>query len=373
MTSENPGDVEATPIRARNLPWAVVAVLLLVGLTVTAAFGLLQGQDGTDSPGVSPAIDPPTSSRPFLRGMTVTCPRAGQIWGTEDMRLALRELDTLGVDWVAIHPYAGIQRDGSIRHRPAKLVGYLDRAVRIAGDEQFQLFWKPHLAYWGSFEWRGEISFGEDEAAWKRFFDDYRAFIVDQAAFAETHGISLFAVGVELEATTHREKEWRKIVQEVRRVYSGRITYAANWDRLSRVSFWDAVDVIGVQAYFPLSDEQSPSLETLSLGWNRHLDQLEEFSRSLGKKPVLFTEIGYNSASNAAREPWSYRVEDNPENRELRRRLIETALTKLEGRAFLEGVFWWKWMPGKSAGRSNFSMRDPEMKRALREAWASES
>lgn len=355
------------PFRTR----LATSAFLLLGLAVTAAFGLLHREDGADPPVLVAGFDQPSEARSFLRGMTVTCPRAGQIWGSEEMRLALQELETLGVDWVAIHPYAGIQRDGSIRHRPAAETGYLDRAVGIAAQEGFELFWKPHLAYWGSFEWRGEIAFGDDEAAWKRFFDDYRHFIVDQAAFAQAHGITLFAVGVELEATTHREKEWRKIIEGVRQIYKGRITYAANWDRLLRVPFWDAVDVIGVQAYFPLSDEPLPSLETLSLGWNRHLNQLEGFSRSHGDKPVVFAEIGYNPASNAAREPWSYQVEDSHEHRELRRRLIETALTKLEGKAFIEGVFWWKWMPGRSAGRSNFSMRDPEAKDALRKAWAS--
>ena len=340
--------------------WALAAAGLLL---LAFSFPSVRA---TDSSG----HQPPKEGRAFVRGMTVTCPRIGQIWGTEDMSRALKELHSLGVEWVAIHPYAAIRRNGNIEHRPAAQTGFLGRAAEIAREEKAQLFWKPHLAYWGSFQWRGEIEFGDDEAAWRRFFAGYRSFIVDQAAFAQSHGIPLFAVGVELEATTHREKEWRQIIRAVRLVYKGRITYAANWDRLQRVPFWDAVDVIGVQAYFPLSSDRQPSLEALGVGWDGHLDQLEVLSRSLGDKPVLFTEIGYNRSSEAAREPWSYQVDDSPENRALRLRLIRSALTKLEGEPFLEGIFWWKWMPGPSAGRSNFSMRDPEAKDALRRAWA---
>ena len=320
-----------------------------------------------------PAQEPPRSSgeeaaQPFLKGMTITCPRFGQIWGTEHMVQAIREVRELGVEWIAIHPYIHIQSNGSLLfRRPAHETEYLVRAVEIARREGVDFFWKPHLSYWGSFEWRGAITF-DDEAAWQRFFTGYRRFIVDQARFAEAHHLPLFAIGVELEGTTHRP-EWRGILEEVREVYRGRITYAANWDRVAAVPFWDRVDVIGVQAYFPLSSAQSPSPQALARGWDRHLDELQNLSEGLGGKPVLFTEIGYNPATNAAREPWGYQVNNTPSARQLRRQLMDVALQRLPQEPFLMGLFWWKWMPGTHAGRSDFSMRDPEARAALLEAW----
>lgn len=312
----------------------------------------------------------------FLRGMTVSCPRYGQIWASASMTESLRELSALGVEWVAIHPYAGIRRDGSMRVTPAAETGYLPGAVQIAREEGIHLFWKPHLAYWGSFEWRGEIQFGEDEKAWQRFFDGYRRFIVDHARFAEASGIQLFAVGTELEATTHRETEWRRIVAEVRQVYSGRLTYAANWDRVDKVPFWDAVDWIGVQAYHPLSDRQTPDRGTLVTGWESHLRELETLSRRTGKK-VLFTEIGYDRSTRAALEPWARgtaeRGVDSDEARALRARLIEVALERLPREPWLAGIFWWKWMPGHpyrwDRGDRDFSMRAPEARQALERFW----
>ena len=175
----------------------------------------------------------PVRDRDFMRGMTVSCPIWGQIWGTSAMAESLEELRELGVRWVAIHPYAVVGRDGSVRFRPAEETGYLPRAVELAREAAVGLFWKPHLGYWGSFAWRGEIEFGDDERSWRRFFDQYRAFIADQARFAEKAGAPLFSIGVEYEATTGRETEWRRILAEVRRVYSGRVTYSANWDRIA--------------------------------------------------------------------------------------------------------------------------------------------
>ena len=216
-----------------------------------------------------------------MRGMVVSCPTWGPIWGSPLMAESLAEMRQLGVEWIAIHPYAGVRRDGRVRVTPAASTGFLERAVELSREAGMKLFWKPHLAYWGSFEWRGEIAFGDDAASWRRFFDGYREFIVDQAAFAERAGAELFAVGVETEATTFNEAEWRRIVAAVRQVYSGRITYAANWDTLGKVGFWDAVDVIGVHAYYPLAEDDSPDAETLRRGWDGPLADLRRLAGGL--------------------------------------------------------------------------------------------
>ena len=311
--------------------------------------------------------DLPTDT--FMRGMIVSCPRAGQIWGSPSMVDALGELGELGVEWVAIHPYARVLRNGAVDSHPAHEVAYLERAVEIARAADMRLFWKPHLAYWGSFEWRGDIEFGNDEAAWKRFFDSYQTFIVDQARFAQQSGVEIFAVGVEYEQTTHREEEWRRIVSAVRDVYDGRLTYAANWDSVDRVPFWDALDWIGVHAYFPLSREPDPSRESLWQGWEEPLRQLSALSSQHRDKPVLFAEIGYSRSHSAAREPWSPRLETSRQALELRERLIEVALERLEGQSFLRGMFWWKWIPGPDPWDRDFSMKDREARQALRLHW----
>ncbi len=233
-----------------------------------------------------PAAAAPRSDD-FMRGVVVSCPRAGQIWGTEQMSEALDDIRSLGAGWIAIHPYAWVARNGEVRHRPAAGTGYLDESVRRMRAAGMKIFWKPHLGYWGSFDWRGSIEFGSDEASWSRFFAGYRDFIVDQARFAERHGVELFAVGIEYESTMHRERDWRAVIAAVREVYSGRITYAANWDGLRRVPFWDAVDVLGVHAYFPLADEDWPSAEALEAGWTRHLNELEGLASEHGKPDRL--------------------------------------------------------------------------------------
>jgi hypothetical protein len=305
----------------------------------------------------------------FMRGMVVSCPTWGPIWGSPRMEESLVELRQLGVEWVAIHPYAGVRRDGTIRFVPAAETGFLERAVEIIRAAGMKLFWKPHLAYWGSFAWRGDIAFGDDEAAWRRFFDGYREFVLDQARFAERAGAELLAVGVETDATVSREAEWRRIVAEVRRVYGGRITYAANWDSLDRIGFWDAVDLIGVHGYFPLAEVDRPDTATLRRGWDAPLAGLRRLAESAGGKPVVFAELGYNRSPDAARRPWDNRTRDSAESRALRQRLIEVAIARLESEPGVSGMFWWKWIPGDDRSDRDFSMRDPEARAALERYW----
>ena len=301
--------------------------------------------------------------------MVVSCPTWGPVWGSPLMAESLAELRGLGVEWIAIHPYAGVRRSGAVRVTPAASTGFLERAVELIRAADMKLFWKPHLAYWGSFDWRGDITFGDDEAAWRTFFDGYREFIVDQAAFAEAAGAELFAVGVETDATLFREADWRRVIEAVRQVYGGRITYAANWDGLAKVGFWDAVDVIGVHAYFPLADGDSPDAETLHRGWDAPLAELRRLAEAQGGKPVVFAEIGYNRSPDAARRPWEYEMRDSPEIRALRQRLIEVALARLEEEPVVRGMFWWKWIPGDNRFDRDFSMRDPEAREALARHW----
>jgi len=308
-----------------------------------------------------------------MRGMTVSCPTWGPIWGSPDMRTALQEMKGLGVQWASIHPYARIKRDGGVRFQRAAELSFLDRATRMAKDEGVAMMWKPHLAYWGAFKWRGDISFGEDEVAWRRFFSAYEQWIVDQARFAHERGVPLFVIGTELERTMHREADWRRIIAKVRAVYGGIVTYAANWDGVQRVPFWDAVDLIGVQAYYPLAAKgHAPRRAELERAWQAHFAQLRRLSDEHGGKRVLFTEIGYARSEDAASEPWAPAEDSSDEVKRMRKLLMEVSLAQIEREPLVVGAFWWKWMPGYSLWDGDFSMKDPEAKAALKAAWARE-
>ena len=312
----------------------------------------------------------------FWRGMTVSCFRWGPgEWDGPWMPVTLDDLAGLGVNAVAVHPYAGIAADGTVTYRREPVGPATTAPLRLAHEREMATMLKPHLAYWRSpFSWRGEITFDE-EAQWQRFFAGYRAFILHQAELAEAEGATVFAVGTELHKTLHREAEWREVIAEVRAVYSGKLTYAANWDVYRQVPFWDALDLVGVQCYFPLSEADAPTDDELVEGWRRVLAELAGYSESVGR-PILLAELGYAASTAAARYPWKDDpVGDPPAAAALKLRCMRVALRMIETEPAIVGVFLWKWFPADPARQIDheFVLQYDAMRGVIGGAWGPQS
>jgi exo-beta-1,3-glucanase (GH17 family) len=141
--------------------------------------------------------------------------------------------------------------------------------------------------------------------------------------------------------------EWRKLIGEIRKVYSGKLTYAANFNQeFEHVKFWDVLDFIGIQAYFSLSKNDNPSSEELANNWIDHLESIEKIHKKFNK-PVIFTEIGYRSTEDAAIEPWKWPQEnrDAISSIETQARCYEAFFKSAWKKDWLVGVYFWKWYP----------------------------
>jgi len=106
------------------------------------------------------------------------------------------------------------------------------------------------------------------------------------------------------------------------------------------ITFWDELDYIGIQAYFPLVDKDSPSVKEVKAGWDKYLPALKALSERHGKQ-ILFTEIGYKSSTDAAKEPWLW-VENEEEG--AFNLSLETQANCYE--AFFETVWKEDWFAG---------------------------
>ena len=220
------------------------------------------------------------------------------------MAQTLDELQSLGVNSVALHPYAQVCEDGHIiRHNRSSEPALLAVPLDWAGARGLRVMLIPHIAYWGTkFSWRGAIAYTRPEE-WDRFFEGYQTWIVGLARVAEAHKVELFCVGLEFTQAQKFEARWRRIIAAVRAVYHGKLTYGGNWDSYQEVRFYDALDYIGVLAYFPLTRAPDPGEEAILTGWQPHLQALRKLSSHLGK-PFLFVEVGYNESTRSASDPW---------------------------------------------------------------------
>ncbi len=313
----------------------------------------------------------------------------------------LEEIASKGVNWISQTPF-GWQRghdnpnignqigssDGWWGERDEGLV----KTTEMARAEGIKTILKPHI--WLRDEegkWRGEIAMNTEED-WQMWFAQYEEFILHYARLAEESKMDMLCIGTELHQTcVQRENDWRALIGKIREVYKGPLTYAANFSgEYQEVSFWDELDYIGVQAYFPLSSKESPSIEDLKSGWSQPLKELQSFSNRYNK-PILFTEIGYKSTKDSGKEPWTWPQRLPREERasiyseEMQAQLYEAMMQEVMSAPFIAGIHLWKWYPNyqeridrmkERSGNSTYYDIDftPQGKQAERvmEKWFSE-
>ena len=238
-------------------------------------------------------------------------------------------------------------------------------AIGAAQARNLRVTLKPHIDV-DDGTWRGEIR-ADDEPAW---FTNYSRFIVEWATFAELRGVERFVVGTELARTVENSASWRLVITNVRAVFKGRVTYAASWDEVQRIEFWDSLDMVGVDAYFPIAPRRDAGRLDLLAGWEPWLERLHLLHRQTGKQ-IMLTEIGYRSVDGAGLSPFSFGAGGTLDVEE-QADLYWAALAAFGDRGWIEGIDWWNWRADGTGGPSNLDYT-PEGKPAaleLRAAWA---
>jgi hypothetical protein len=261
--------------------------------------------------------------------------------------LALQNLAATGSNWIALivtgHQNTIGSTTISFTDPQTPTDADLIHVITLAHKRGLKVMLKPHVDLRVSNQWRGQI--GEDfdtNGEWNAWFSSYRKFIEHYAQLAETHGVDQFAVGTELKGTTHREDDWRAVVAAVRQRYHGPITYAALYGgEETAVTWWDAVDYIGIDAYYELTNKNDPSLAELKEGWVAPVNTLTNLANTWGK-PILFTEIGYRSVDGANRIPWHSTGEGVIDLQE-QADAYQAAFESVYNQPWFAGMFWWYW------------------------------
>jgi hypothetical protein len=193
--------------------------------------------------------------------------------------------------------------------------------------------------------WRGDIV---PSTQWFASYDD---FINSWAVLAQDNEVELFCVGCELKNTVSWSSSWRSVIQGVRDRYAGPVTYAANHDNVQNVSWWDALDYIGIDAYYALTAQDDPSLAELQSAWSGRADSIEAWLTSTWPgKQVIFTEVGYQSLDGTNRTPWWRDPATNDLDHAEQADCYEALLSVCEQRSWWLGAFWWNWETDPDAG-----------------------
>ncbi len=224
----------------------------------------------------------------------------------------------------------------------------------MAKSKGLHVMIKPQIWFdWGTFT--GDVKFDSEEK-WVRFERGYEEYMLAHAQNAEEVKADILCIGTELkEFVINRPEFWNQLIQKVQSIYSGKLTYAGNWDSYKLLSFWNQLDYIGVDAYFPISKSSTPTVNEVISGWKEHTEELRSISKKWNKK-ILFCEYGYRSTSYTAKEPWDS-GKGGDINMEAQKNCYEGTFQSIWQEDFMAGGFLWKWYPnyqkygGKSCNR----------------------
>ncbi|WP_273446941.1 glycoside hydrolase family 113 [Neolewinella agarilytica] len=308
---------------------------------------LLAEYDLRDFPISAPESRPmPTAP---LSGMTFAHQgyRVHNGYGGEKIKPSLDSLAELNVNALAIVPYT-FQRDpNKVGDLPIgdSAGGENDWATACSIREAHSRGWftmlKPQI-WVGRGSWPGDIEF-ETEEEWDDFFERYTYWILHYALLAEKEKVGALCIGTELRYTTLKHPErWREVIRKVRMVYGGQVTYAANWgDEFEGFTFWDELDAIGLNSYYPISDSDTPTDEELLTGARRWMKLAQAVSQKTGK-PLWLTETGFRSVSTPWKNPHAEAGDRAPDQR-AQARCYRALVTAADETPELKAIFIWKW------------------------------
>jgi len=214
--------------------------------------------------------------------------------------------------------------------------GSIEVALKYAQSRGLEVIFKLHVniqnGAWNAYIGPPAGSTPAQAKQWAdAWFASYKDAVVHYAKLAQKNGVTAFAIGNECESMTgpqYREY-WVDIIEAVREVYDGQLTYAATWSEALHVSFWDQLDYIGANPYIPFTDSNNPTLQQLIDGWTKPsslwgvrtpinhnfgegkanemsaMDALKAIAQRYNKK-LIFTETGFRSLDGTNKDPGVY-------------------------------------------------------------------
>jgi hypothetical protein len=293
------------------------------------------------------------SAQQTWRGVTIgpieSSQQPGRGYGSEASATLLDELQRLGVNAVSITPFGRIWSLQSTQialdfEQPhAQNRAAVERMIRQAKARGMAVLLIPHL-WVETGGWRGEIDPGSD-AGWAAYQDSYRAFVLSWAELAASAGADALSIGVECKSWSGRfGAYWTQLIAAARARFPGLLTYSANWDEADGVLFWDQLDAVGINAFYPLAERPGADYADYVRHAERAVDGAVQLAAVVAKR-LWFVELGYTTRRDAAVQPWLW--PDEMHGVEVDEWEQARALAALMGaaasRAEVGGLFLWRY------------------------------
>ena len=323
-------------------------------LTLTSTASMAHSPDNSVGSGLLDALaaigedTPPTITSTAIRGVSYTAWEPDTFSSpTSDASLEAALDD--GCNWIAICVWEFQDTATSTEIAPdydsySATPESVADAIRRCHELGINVMLKPMIDC-KSCSWRGEI---QPSAEW---FTAYQGFVNRWAQVARDNSVEMFCVGCELRDTVSWSASWRGVIGNARLIYSGPLVYAANHGNEQNIDWWDELDLIGIDAYYPLTAKNNPTPDELAAAWNSRLDSIEAWrSTDWPAMDIVFTEVGYQSTDGTNQTPFWTDPATNPIDLLEQADCYEALLNQCKLRPWWLGAFWWNWETDPDAG-----------------------
>lgn len=294
------------------------------------------------TPGCSGPVNP---ERTIVGGWLAE--HGGRSLLSKEAGAAMTRMRDIGVRWIAAGPEAWMPAIDKPQIDFGKDEKELRTYLRNAKSKGFEVMLLPRIEspafFRPPYPFRADIAM-KTQADWDKFYANYTKMMVYYAKIAEEEGVGILVLGLEYRKSVKRDPEaWRAIAKAVRGVFKGKITYSANWYKeYEEVTFWDALDFIGVGAYFEVAPEPLSTVATMTQQWVGVKNKLWRISTQY-KRPVIFTELGYTTFVDAGRYPWKWQGDrGRPVSRQHQADCYEAFFRALLDEPWFRGFFIWR-------------------------------
>jgi hypothetical protein len=296
-------------------------------------------------------------------------------FNSESFRQSLRNLQGIGANYVTlIIPYYQDTIDSTAMYPGSDTPNdeSLNTAIVYAHSIGMKVNLNIHLEARND-QWRAHIN-PSDRNTW---FTNYGLVLNHYAIMSQKQHVEMYTLGAELinmtsdNINSSNTSNWRNLIANVRSLYSGKVTYDGNWgggtwnDELDHIKFWDALDYIGVSAYYHIggTNINNYTQATLEAAWdNVRTSQLEPLHNKYGKS-IIFTEVGYRNVDGALTHPASWEMSGGLDEQE-QSDGYESLFSYWGNISYFAGVQFWDWKSNPNAGGANDSDFTPQNKLA---------
>jgi hypothetical protein len=274
----------------------------------------------------------------FMNGMTWGWSHGRDEWMTPEGEQSFEKMIETGVNSVTLAFWALQEHPQSteilFRESPTVTDEEIRWAVAKAKSHGLHVCLKP-VVNCKNGVWRAHISFFEQEVpgepSWRDWFVSYTEFMLHYAALAEELGCEMLCIGCEMVQMdrNHYADKWRELIQQVREVYHGLLTYNCDKYQEDHITWWDAVDVISASGYYPIGD------------WASELSRIEPVVKRYDK-PFLFFEAGCPSRRGSGARPNDWNLVGEPDEEE-QAAFYREMFSECAQRPWVRGFALWDW------------------------------